>query len=125
MKALIAAILVVELGVDAIIPSLIISSVIAALTIGGNGNWQSVANSSSAVANILYDEPVLFYVDKENGKSKDFIKEQILSNDRMPFIPRYETPNIRFNHIIKAIPLRKIYKTIIANSTSSVATYGV
>lgn len=96
-----------------------------ALTIGGNGNWKSVANSSSAVANILYDEPVLFYVDKENGKSKDFIKEQILSNDRTPFIPRYETPNIRFNHIIKAIPLRKIYKTIIANSTSSVATYGV
>jgi CBS domain containing-hemolysin-like protein len=41
--AAIAAMLVIELGVDAIIPTLIISSVIAALTIGGKALGKGVA----------------------------------------------------------------------------------
>lgn len=100
-------------------------------TQSNNDNWQSIANLQRPVEvleanDVLRDEPVLFYVDKDNiGKCTDFIKDQILSDNRMPIISGYETPNIRFNHIIKAIPLSKIYETIIVNSTNSVATYGV
>jgi CBS domain containing-hemolysin-like protein len=50
--AAIAAILVIELGVDAIIPSLIISSVIAALTIGGKALGKGIA---AAKANLIVE----------------------------------------------------------------------
>ena len=50
--AAIAAILVIELGVDAIIPTLIISAIIAALTIGGKALGKGI---SAAKANLIVE----------------------------------------------------------------------
>ena len=90
-----------------------------------NGNWVPLTYKYPSTATALFkDGPVLFYMDVSSINSyKDFIKDQIIER-KFP-LQTNESPNSRFNNIIKAIPLNKLYDAINISQTSSVAYYGV